>query len=47
MTFLFRAIPSGELTYINAFDLLTAIAIFESHYFSSDQKKYQIFVRIN
>ena len=47
MTFLFEAIASGVLTYVNADDLYNAIKIFEEHYEFLDQEKYHIYVRID
>ena len=46
MTFLFKAVDSGEITYVNAHDLLTAIENFQKHYGCLDQEKYRIYVRI-
>ncbi len=47
MTFLFEAIDSGVLTYVNADDFYNAIKIFEKYYKLSDSEKYHIYVRID
>lgn len=47
MTFLFEAISSGDLTYVNAPDFYHAIKIFEEHYEFLDNGKYHIYVRID
>lgn len=47
MIFLFEAISSGVLTYVNSDDLYHAIQTFEDHFELSDQEKYHIYIRID
>ena len=49
MTFLFEDIVSGDMRYINAFNLESAIDIFKSHKESSDSSDFDhqyVYVRI-
>lgn len=47
MTFLFEAISSGVLTYVNADDLYHAIQTFEARFEFLDKEKYHIYIRID